>query len=209
MSALSILVIDNHRDLEDFGAVPIVKGIQQTVEADIMVRRAPDSDLPKSPNPFQRIIVSGSRTSCFSTESWIKPYEDFLIAAIQKGIPILGICMGHQTIAKIIGGEKTLQASKTYEKGWFQVHKTGKSFLLADLPSSFWVYQNHREEVGTLPSGFVKTSQSPACGIESMENENKLLFSVQFHPEKIDPKAPGGADPDLCRKIFTPFLKKL
>ena len=96
-------------------------------------------------------------------------------------LPILGICLGHQLLAGLFGGEV-----KTAELGGYaeeQIFVDGADTILKGFPPSFNAWVSHRDEVATLPEGFVRLAHSKTCGIEAMANEGLRLYGVQFHPE--------------------------
>ena len=107
---------------------------------------------------------------------------------LSLGIPILGICYGMQAIAKQLGGE--VEESNKREFGYAQVNvESGSELLdglfesLKDIEHILDVWMSHGDRVATLPDGFkviAKTSSAPFAGIENAE---KKIFGLQFHPE--------------------------
>ena len=157
---LKTLVIDNNRDDDAKGAPDLIRCVIRAAPAGspILVRRAPDSDLPPIDEKFDAIIISGSSTSCLQMhEPWIAPYDQFLAAHIERNTPILGVCYGHQTIARYLfrraGQAPKLAKASHAEHGWAEVSATRKNPLFAGLASPFYTYHSHYEEVAALPPG--------------------------------------------------------
>lgn len=151
------------------------------------VRRAPQMDLPSSPESFSHIILSGSKTSCLDTSEWVEQLIRFLETAVQKQIPVLGVCFGHQILARLFSGTNAVGPSTKPELGWVSIQKKASSKaygLLQDLPESFYSYQSHFEEVRYLPPEFDILAQSDRCGIQAFAHKSKPVFGIQFHPEK-------------------------
>ncbi len=103
---------------------------------------------------------------------------------LSLGIPLLGICYGMQAIAKQLGGE--VEESNKREFGYAQVNVENGSELLdglKDTEDCLDVWMSHGDRVATLPEGFkaiANTSSAPFAGIENAE---KKIFGLQFHPE--------------------------
>ncbi|MEI7511045.1 MAG: glutamine-hydrolyzing GMP synthase [Candidatus Peregrinibacteria bacterium] len=122
------------------------------------------------------IIFSGGPHSVFEENS---PQIDPQI--LELGIPILGICYGHQIIARTLGGK--VEAGKVHEFGKADFFPTGESKLFEHLPSSLSMWMSHGDQVTVLPEGFQTIGTTKDCGIAAMEHSEKRIFGVQFHPE--------------------------
>ncbi|MDR0900625.1 MAG: GMP synthase subunit A [Methanobrevibacter sp.] len=96
-------------------------------------------------------------------------------------IPILGICLGHQLIAKSFGGEISTSATESYAQ--IEIDILDENALFKGLSPSMEVWTSHKDEVKTLPKDFEITANSPICDIEAMKHKNKDIFGIQFHPE--------------------------
>ena len=96
-------------------------------------------------------------------------------------LPILGICLGHQLMARAYGGKIA-----TGQKGGYaavRVEILHEDEILKDLGSSTIVWASHADEVTDLPPDFVHLARSDVCEIEAMRHKTKPLFGVQWHPE--------------------------
>jgi GMP synthase (glutamine-hydrolysing) len=93
----------------------------------------------------------------------------------------LGICYGHQLIADLAGG--IVANTGTAEYGNTTLHVTGDSVLLKELPAEQQVWMSHRDQVTTPPSGFVAVATSDGSRVAAMEDRDRGLYGVQFHPE--------------------------
>jgi GMP synthase (glutamine-hydrolysing) len=96
--------------------------------------------------------------------------------------PILGICAGHQFMARHFGGK--VQPSELPEFG--QVELTlcvDDDPFFAGVPKKSIVWESHNDEVTTLPKNFTKLGESENCNIQAMRHKKKQLYGLQFHPE--------------------------
>lgn len=95
--------------------------------------------------------------------------------------PILGICAGHQFMAKHFGGDAAPATTPEFGKAMLTVHQP--DVLFNGLPPSFEVWESHNDEVSILPDGFVALASSPNCHVQAMRSQKRSLFGLQFHPE--------------------------
>src|SRR3989338_8067346 len=123
------------------------------------------------------IILSGGPQSVYDEES---PQADQGIFAL--GIPILGLCYGHQWIAQRLGGKVEGGKTKEYGSTYLTVEGEGGT-LFQGLPKEFTVWMSHGDEVTTVPKGFVRTASSLDCANAAMEDPKRKIFGTQFHLE--------------------------
>ena len=103
-------------------------------------------------------------------------------AIYELGIPILGICYGVQLIAQQLGG--TVGRGMRGEYGRAKVTVTGGE-LLAGTPAEQDVWMSHFDAVTVVPDGFVATASSPDAPVAAMENAERKIWGVQWHPEVV------------------------
>jgi GMP synthase (glutamine-hydrolysing) len=97
-------------------------------------------------------------------------------------IPILGICYGHQLMARDLGGEVAATGDREYGGTALAVDPPG-GVLLADLRPDERVWMSHGDAVTRAPDGFRVTARTRRIPIAAMEDPDRGLFGVQFHPE--------------------------
>jgi len=124
------------------------------------------------------IILSGGPQSVYDAES---PQADKRI--FELGVPVLGICYGHQWLAHALGG--TVTSGSTKEYGHTQINVVNEGTLFKNLPPRFTVWMSHGDEVSVLPDGFVTAASSEDCANAAMANAEKNIFGVQFHLEVV------------------------
>jgi GMP synthase (glutamine-hydrolysing) len=98
------------------------------------------------------------------------------------GVPVLGICYGHQLMARVLGGEVAATGQREYGGTTLSVDRPG-GVLLADLAGEEQVWMSHGDAVTRAPDGFRVTARTQQIPIAAMEDPERGLFAVQFHPE--------------------------
>ncbi len=123
------------------------------------------------------IVLSGGPASVYAEDAYeLDP------AILELGVPVLGICYGHQAMARAAGG--TVEHSDVAEFGKTQLDvTTSTSLLFADLPQRQDVWMSHRDAVVEAPPGFTSVAATPGAPVAAMEHRSAPLFGVQFHPE--------------------------
>ena len=101
-------------------------------------------------------------------------------ALFDLGIPVLGICYGMQYIAHSFGGK--VEPGTVREYGRTNVH-IGHSALFDGLDKDEIMLMSHTDYVSAVPDGFATTATTDDCPCVAIENSEKRVYGVQFHPE--------------------------
>lgn len=185
---MRVLVVDNNIDRDCWGAQDLARfGSLPSLSASgvsIYVRRGPQRDLPNDLRPFDKIILSGSRTSALDNSPWVQDLETLVRRFVDLGRPLLGVCYGHQILARAFGGEDAVRKAVEPEFGWTEIEILEESLLFRGLPRKFHSFSSHFEEVAKLPQNMKRLAKSRACDIQAIQLEGKPVFGIQFHPEK-------------------------
>ena len=99
------------------------------------------------------------------------------------GVPILGICYGLQYINQYYGGQ--IETPKNGEYGKTPLLVDNKSEIFKNVPQESTIWMNHRDRVSKIADGFKKTAWTLNCPVAGMENKEKNIYAVQFHPEVV------------------------
>jgi GMP synthase (glutamine-hydrolysing) len=124
------------------------------------------------------IIFSGGPKSVYAT-----PAPTIDPAIYELGIPILGLCYGAQLVALQLGG--TVSRTGNGEYGRTEVTLTGPSPLCVDWPTSSEVWMSHGDAITEVPPGFVATATSAGAPVAAMQDVDRGIFALQFHPEVV------------------------
>ena len=129
----------------------------------------------KEMNP-KGIIFTGGPNSVYGEDSPSCPKEIF-----ELGIPILGICYGSQLMAHLLGGSVKTAPVSEYGKTEVEVDRTCALFSNVSEKTICWM--SHTDYIEKAPDNFRITAHTPVCPVAAMENPEKNLYAVQFHPE--------------------------
>jgi len=123
------------------------------------------------------IILSGGPASVYAENAY-----DIDPGFFELGVPILGICYGHQLLAHGLGGVVDRRESGEYGKAELEF-TTEASLLLSELPDQQTVWMSHGDAVVKAPPGFTVTAHTPGSPVAAMEDPSRNFYGVQFHPE--------------------------
>jgi len=96
--------------------------------------------------------------------------------------PILGICAGHQYMARFFGGKAEPSKIPEFGKVELKLLKEGGP-IFEGVPKKSVVWESHNDEVTVLPAGFERLGESESCKIQAMKHKKKPFYGLQFHPE--------------------------
>jgi GMP synthase (glutamine-hydrolysing) len=130
------------------------------------------------------IILSGGPMSVTEEQTHRSP-----VAVFSRGVPVLGICYGMQTMAEQLGGK--VETGQVREFGYAQVRARGHTDLLKDIEDSrsaegfglLDVWMSHGDKVVQMPAGFELMASTDSCPIAGMAHKAKHFYGLQFHPE--------------------------
>ena len=124
------------------------------------------------------LVLSGGAPR-IGSESKLGNCSEYLEKA---GFPILGICAGHQFMARFFGGK--VEPSKVPEFGKIELTLLKeKDVLFEGVSKKSIVWESHNDEVTVLPKDFEILGESESCKIQAMHHKEKPLYGLQFHPE--------------------------
>ena len=129
----------------------------------------------KAYNPAA-LILSGGPASVYADDAY-----DLDPEILELGIPTLGICYGHQAMAHALEG--VVAANDIAEYGRAELRGATGGGLFRDLPEDQVVWMSHKDAVVEPPAGFAVTASTADSPVAAMEDPERRLFGVQFHPE--------------------------
>mmetsp|Transcript_3953 Transcript_3953/g.6952 ORF Transcript_3953/g.6952 Transcript_3953/m.6952 type:complete len:263 (-) Transcript_3953:53-841(-) len=153
---------------------------------DFQVFDARQDEFPTCPSDFDGFIITGSRHAVYERDQpWIDHLLERIRSLYKARIPIVGVCFGHQAVAKALGGEVAKN-----EAGWEVgvVHVTVDPTAAELVPRlkanpSFDVVSIHQDHVLRMPAGFVSLGSTSISSVQGMLDVLGRVLTFQGHPE--------------------------
>jgi GMP synthase (glutamine-hydrolysing) len=169
---VKIIVVDNggqwtHREwrtLRDIGVD--TKIIPNTASFEEIIKENVDGLVLSGGAP--RVGIEGELGNC----------GEFLEKA---SFPVLGICAGHQYMARFFGGE--VSPSKIPEFGKVELTILKDDEIFNGVPKKSIAWLSHNDEISKLADVFKLLAESENCKVQAMKHKNKPFYGLQFHPE--------------------------
>ncbi len=155
----------------------IARRVRQAGVFSLIVPRTVGADEVMAYRPLG-IILSGGPLSVYSDDAYVIDRE-----LLGIGVPILGICYGHQLLASMLGG--TVRETGAAEYGRTELTVTGASQLMEGTPERQNVWMSHADAVTEPPPSFVSVATTAGSAVAVMEDRARGMYGVQFHPEVI------------------------
>jgi GMP synthase (glutamine-hydrolysing) len=181
-----------------------VRGL--SLRFDITVLNTVAGELPGDPTDWDGVVVTGSPAMVSDREPWSENAALWLTRVVDKAVPLLGVCYGHQLLAHALGGEVGYHPGGR-ESGTHRVELLNSAKddpLFRGMPDSFRAQLTHKQTVLSLPQGAVLLGRNEFEPHQAFR-VGKYAWGVQFHPEFTDAimRAYLGVQaPDLEREGF-------
>ncbi|NVK29793.1 MAG: type 1 glutamine amidotransferase, partial [Gammaproteobacteria bacterium] len=138
-----------------------------------------DNQFPADIHEQDGYVVSGSKHGIYEDWPFIPPLLDFIRQLAAANIPTVGICFGHQAIAKAMGARV-----EKYEGGWnVGVKHYNIEGFDATVPVSAW----HQDQVLSVPDDAEIIASTEHCAIAGLRYQKATMLSLQPHPEFDEP----------------------
>lgn len=146
------------------------------VDTKIVPHTTPVADLEKE--GIQGLVLSGGapRVGLADSLGLCGEYIDEL------KVPIVGICAGHQFMARHFGGAAAPGGSEFGASTLTLTEESPKDLFKA-VPKTSTVWESHHDEVSVVPKGFEVLASSERCKVQAMRHPTRPVFGLQFHPE--------------------------
>jgi anthranilate synthase/aminodeoxychorismate synthase-like glutamine amidotransferase len=169
-----VLLIDNY----DSFTYNLVQGLRM-LGADVVVRRndALDADGARALSPTHLVVSPGPgaprEAGCSAT----------LVRALAGTVPVLGVCLGHQCIVELYGGEVSA-ASRLMHGKTSEIHHDARG-VYRDLPSPFTAGRYHSLSAHAVPGCLEVSARSEDGEVMGVRHRRHAVEGVQFHPESV------------------------
>ena len=154
------------------------RNFRRELDADLAEFDVQAGELPTH-YEWDGVVITGSRTSVYweSESEWVDPLVEWVAEAVDRGLPVLGVCYGHQVLATALGG--TVEYMDEYEIGYREVTHSGDD-LFAGVDETFTVFVSHQDRVADLPPGAELLAENE-YGVHAFRKGSAV--GLQFHPE--------------------------
>ncbi|MBR1861624.1 MAG: glutamine-hydrolyzing GMP synthase [Lachnospiraceae bacterium] len=129
------------------------------------------------------IILTGGPASCYEEGAATCSPELF-----ELGVPVLGLCYGAQLMSHVLGGKVERAANREYGKTEIEVDTSSALFGgggLKEVPAHTTCWMSHFDYISKLAPGFRSVAHTGSTPVAAMENKEKNLYGIQFHPEVL------------------------
>ena len=125
---------------------------------------------------FSGLVLSGGPASVYDPDQ-----PAFNTAHLSSGLPVLGLCYGHQLVCQTLGGEVARGKIREYGSAELRIQST--TGLFAGMASSQVVWMSHGDVASRLPAGFEVLGSTDDCATAAVGDVQRNLYGLQFHPE--------------------------
>lgn len=144
-------------------------------------------EIPAANMDFDMLVVMGGPMNIYEEDKypWLAKEKRYIDKAIAANKAVLGICLGAQLIADVLGARVYKNSHR--EIGWLPVTlipEAKNTAVFNDLPEKFTAFHWHGDTFD-IPSGAVRTAESEACPNQAFEYDNRVI-GLQFHLESSD-----------------------
>ncbi len=143
-----------------------------------------DGAFPEGPESCDAWLITGSKHGTYEALPWIAPLEALIRAIHGAGLPMVGICFGHQIVAQALGGKV-----EKFAGGWAAGRKVYEFDGLGPVALNAW----HQDQVTGLPPGARVVARNDFCANAALAYGEQVL-TIQAHPEILNPYLQGLLD---------------
>lgn len=168
---------DEHGDFEEWFA----RGMGV---ADLRLVNVHEGEQPPDPSEFGGVVITGSASMVSHRHDWSENTAAWLADVVHQGMPVLGVCFGHQLLAHALGGVvgPNPRGRQIGTQRIRILSSAANDPLMGELPSTVSAQTTHVESVHELPPGAIRLASSPRDRNHAFRFGDRA-WGVQFHPE--------------------------
>ena len=140
-----------------------------------------DGVFPEHIDAYDGYIITGSKFGVYEDHDWLPPLMDFINRCDAAEKKMVGICFGHQAIAKALGAE-VVKSTKGWGAGVKEMRISAKADFMQPALAALNLIYMHQDQVQNLPEGATKLTGNDFCPIAGMV-KGTHIFTLQGHPE--------------------------
>jgi GMP synthase (glutamine-hydrolysing) len=160
-----------------------------------VVCQAHRGERPPAPRECAGVVITGSPRSVLDDEPWMRELCDYVRRADDEGVPVLGVCFGHQLVGHAFGC-LVERNPRGWELGTREVSLTAEGRadpLFAGMPERFTAQMSHRDQLASVDGRVRVLAENGHSAVQAIAVGDHVR-GVQFHPE---------ADPTIARLFIT------
>jgi GMP synthase (glutamine-hydrolysing) len=184
----------DHIAILDFGSQYTNLIARNIREMNVLAKIYPHDIVAEELKTASGIILSGGPQSVYDKNSLTVDPK-----ILELGIPVLGLCYGHQLLAHLLGGK--VKPGNVREYGRAKLKLKEKTELFDNVQKTTEVWMSHGDSVSQVPQNFLIYASTSDCPVTAMANEKNKIYGLQFHPE-VDHTQEG-------KKILKNFIFKI
>ena len=138
---------------------------------------------------FSHVILTGSEASILQPKPWFDTESKLIRDAVDRGIPILGSCFGHEMLVYALSGPEYLRRADTPEVGWAEIEMLGSDPLFEGLPNPWSTFVFHFGEAIDPPAPWRVLGRTRLCEAHVLRYGDRPIWGIQAHPEISSRKA--------------------
>lgn len=139
--------------------------------------------IPPDYDNVHGVLSLGGPQNIGDPEPWINQEIAYLKGAHDRGLPVIGVCLGHQMLAKALGGEVGPMGKPELGFTNTSVSIAGQTeTMMAGVPWDFMAFQTHGQEVTKAPPGAMVLASNQACKVQAFR-AGVRSYGFQFHME--------------------------
>ena len=164
-------------------------------------------EMPQDPTEADGWMITGSRHGAYDDLPWIDPLKAFLRSCLDRKVPVVGICFGHQILAEAMGG-RVVKSDKGWGLGVHRYLPVAQPGWASAVNEGWSGYAIHQDQVIETPEGAHLLARSEFCETAALAYgplEDPTAITVQSHPEFSRDFVQGLIDVRL-RKIIDPAI---
>jgi GMP synthase-like glutamine amidotransferase len=176
-----VIVVNNDDPDSDYGASHLAAAFSALFETEIVspLRGFPLAGKWVRDGGADAFVLSGSDRSLRDALPWMLEEEALVRDIVGAGIPLLGICFGHQLIGEAFGAGIVTREKRI---GLFEVAVVGNDPAFDGLGRTVTVPEQHGDQLSSVPGGFDLLATSDYCPIQAVRHATVAAYGMQFHP---------------------------
>jgi GMP synthase (glutamine-hydrolysing) len=139
------------------------------------------TEIPPDPREAAAFVITGSAANVPDRADWMLRTEAYLRVVVQLGVPMFGICFGHQILAQALGGE-VRKNPRGREIGTRHIERIAHDPIFDGIPDVFKASVTHVDTVTSLPKGATVLAKNDFDDHHAIRF-TETCYGVQFHPE--------------------------